>query len=294
MKALLRSLLPISAALVMLEAPATAWAAEFRFNDDGCHSSSVELAGDMQPGDGARFDQFVAQVTPRSTDSRRAPCKLWTVFLDSKGGSTTEAMLIGRRIRQLEAATYVRGDAVCASACVLVLAGGVQREVAGTVGIHRPYFASLSPTLSSAAVRSLRDQGTKAISHYLAEMDISPMLLDAMLSVPPEEMRLLTDAELDSFRLQGADATYDERGTALAADKMGITSAEYRRREAFANSKCGHLSEVSQILRCRDPIMWGLPAAVLQVRKAKAQATCRELPDHAKIQACWRSVMLSR
>lgn len=266
-----------------------ALAADLQLTDDSC-TSSVELMGDLQPGDSVRFGQLITRIQSKRAKNGAA-CKLWTVFLDSKGGSTNEALLIGRRIRQLEAETFVRRGAVCASACAFVLAGGVERGVEGRVGIHRPYFSSLSPALTSAEVRTIRDRMTDSIRTYLADMDIAATLLDAMLAVPPEEMRWLSAAALSSYRLTGTDPTYDERNTAWHADYYGITSAEYRRREANMLSRCTQTT-YDQFKNCREPFLWNLPPTTYQARKDKMEATCGALSDRNAKDSCRRRIML--
>ena len=61
--------------------------------------------------------------------------------INSPGGSVSAAMAIGRRFRKERAWLGVNGS--CISACVLILAGAVDRQIgkSGVVGIHRPYLA---------------------------------------------------------------------------------------------------------------------------------------------------------
>src|SRR5437879_3563961 len=66
------------------------------------------------------------------------------VLLDSTGGDVLEAIRIGAFLREEQAWTVVEKDASCASACVLILAAGVHRDVYGgaRLGLHRPSFPS--------------------------------------------------------------------------------------------------------------------------------------------------------
>lgn len=59
--------------------------------------------------------------------------------LDSPGGDLDAAIKTGRIVRSWQGVTLVFDDGQCASACVLVLLGGVTRTVAGNIGLHRPY-----------------------------------------------------------------------------------------------------------------------------------------------------------
>lgn len=67
-----------------------------------------------------------------------------TVWLDSPGGDVDAAIIAGLFLREIKARTLVvKGS--CASACVLIFVGGVQRIlVGGRLGLHRPYAESLS------------------------------------------------------------------------------------------------------------------------------------------------------
>jgi hypothetical protein len=66
--------------------------------------------------------------------------------INSRGGDVSAAMMIGRIFRQESA--FLQVDGVCISACVLVLAGAVDRFVKNSfmIGIHRPYLAQTSYT----------------------------------------------------------------------------------------------------------------------------------------------------
>jgi hypothetical protein len=70
--------------------------------------------------------------------------------INSRGGDVSAAMTIGRIFRQ--ETSFLQVDGVCISACVLVLAGAVERFVKTSfmVGIHRPYLAQTSYTEEQA------------------------------------------------------------------------------------------------------------------------------------------------
>ena len=51
-----------------------------------------------------------------------------TVVLNSPGGSVTDALAMGRLIREKKFATEVEAGKYCASSCPLVFAGGVERR----------------------------------------------------------------------------------------------------------------------------------------------------------------------
>src|SRR4029453_16367447 len=62
-----------------------------------------------------------------------------TVVLNSPGGSVTDALAMGRLIREKKFATEVEAGKYCASSCPLVFAGGVERRAGdkAVIGVHQ-------------------------------------------------------------------------------------------------------------------------------------------------------------
>jgi hypothetical protein len=62
-----------------------------------------------------------------------------TVVLNSPGGSVTDALAMGRLIREKKFTTEVDAGKYCASSCPLVFAGGVERRAGdkAAVGVHQ-------------------------------------------------------------------------------------------------------------------------------------------------------------
>lgn len=62
-----------------------------------------------------------------------------TVVLNSPGGSVTDALAMGRLIREKRFATEVEAGKYCVSSCPLVFAGGVDRRAGekATIGVHQ-------------------------------------------------------------------------------------------------------------------------------------------------------------
>jgi hypothetical protein len=148
------------------------------------------------------------------------------VVLKSNGGDVSAAMDIGRFLRSNSAWVTVPFGAPCASACVLVLAGAVQRSIFGPIIIHRLYRADAEP-LGLARAQSEFEQRGKVIKAYLDEMNIPTSLYEAMLAIPSESERELSEAELENFRLNMADVVYEEENAAGTAKYLGISMSEY-------------------------------------------------------------------
>jgi len=60
------------------------------------------------------------------------------ILLNSNGGKVGEALRIAELVRVRQVSTHLPGKATCASACVLILAGGVIRTAEGSarIGVH--------------------------------------------------------------------------------------------------------------------------------------------------------------
>lgn len=84
------------------------------------------FSGQIEKGDAARFIKLF-QLNG-----------IKTVMLDSPGGLVSEALQIATFIQSNGVATHVPEKATCASACVLLLAGGVIRSASPSarIGIH--------------------------------------------------------------------------------------------------------------------------------------------------------------
>jgi len=149
-------------------------------------------------------------------------------------------MAIGRMFRKQDA--WLMVDSVCISACVLILAGAVDRQI-GTaeVGIHRPYFGTTPDKLvktdqvKQAYLRMLQDMRS-----YLREMDIPQRLADDMLAVEPERVHILSKAELTEYRLAGVDPAEQQRRAIEKeardvdeANQLGLDRKEYTRRKSL-------------------------------------------------------------
>jgi hypothetical protein len=156
------------------------------------------IEGDIREGDHKNFIKYLLDH-PEVT----------TVQLASKGGSITEAMKVGETIRTLYLqadAPSVRGkswmklqnqtNAVCASACFFIFVAGVNRS-GYAIGIHRPYLTkddykkmSLPETQNSFEVVKNK------VGAYLTKMNVPTKYFDIMISARPEELRWLTQDEV--------------------------------------------------------------------------------------------------
>jgi hypothetical protein len=211
-------------------------------NDQGRRLGyEYRLSGEIQAGDTGRlarlFEADAADPGSAVTALARARSVAGALHLelDSPGGDMEEAMRLGRWLRHRYGFAAVREADLCASACVLVLAGAVHRSTAGTVVVHRHTLESPSP----ARARETWQRVQESVRRYLRDMNVPGTLLDLALEAPPEKGRTLTREEKKRFLLSGWDPAAEEERTATLAEYFGTTSGEFRRWWAATEVTCG-------------------------------------------------------
>jgi hypothetical protein len=191
--------------------------------DPACEPNCPEwLSAEGRIGPGAAAD--LAKALER-LNGRRLP-----VLIHSRGGSVSDAMGLGALIRAKGLAVAVArtlipncreavlkclsgpgkamtGGATCASACVLALAGGVER-LAGPmplIGVHQITTLVREPE-GPARLTSTRklyeQQGVDAeVTDYLAAMGVGEPVMTLMRKTPAASVRWLSLAELKASHL---------------------------------------------------------------------------------------------
>ncbi|MDJ0629434.1 MAG: hypothetical protein QNJ44_14335 [Rhodobacter sp.] len=158
------------------------------FEVDG---DTLTLTGAIADGDADRFTDWLA--------ARPLPA---TIALHSTGGSVTDALAIGDRLRAGGATTEVRQGQVCLSACPYILAAGTERRVheEAYVGVHQHYFGENTALPAFLAVEDIQ-RGQGEVLVYLDTMGIDLRLMQHALSTPPEDIYILLPNELERYAL---------------------------------------------------------------------------------------------
>lgn len=208
--------------------------------------STILVTGEIKPGDAAAFDRHLRQVV----NSRK---RLEFVDLNSPGGSIDEAILLGRLVRESRAFVIVGPGSKCFSSCVLILAGGAHRAVkGGTVGIHRPFFRD-SPKESVASELSRVEARAK---RYVNEMGVPEALVEAMFSISPSEVQILSEADLSRYRLNKTDPTVEEEQDLVAMKRYRLDRLEFNRRKSLLDSLCAYAQgNVDEMGKCVEDVM---------------------------------------
>src|SRR5712672_1024779 len=107
---------------------------------------------------------FAAEVGKRGDYVR-------TVVLNSPGGSVTDALAMGRLIREKKFATEVEAGKYCASSCPLVFGGGVERRAddKASIGVHQVAAISTANALPRDEMSAAQNISARC-QRYLGDM----------------------------------------------------------------------------------------------------------------------------
>jgi hypothetical protein len=177
--------------------------------------AAVEVTGKITRASPDELRVALSEAIKRPSAFHNGGAPLIPVRLNSPGGDIVAAMKMGELIRQAGASTWVVPNATCASACILVLAGGVERIAFddAKLGLHRPYmpadrFAGLTRQQAEASYQQME----VAVADYLRRMGASQQLFDRMLVVPSNKVNWLSEAEATKLRLLGTDPLLSKTG----------------------------------------------------------------------------------
>ncbi|WP_375262901.1 hypothetical protein [Palleronia sp.] len=155
----------------------------------------LRLLGMIAPGDGDRVGALLAERF-KAEDAPEA------LLVHSPGGSVTDALALGRKIRDLRVATEIAPGDVCLSACPYLFAGGIERTVQpdGSLGVHQHYFGENVVQPAFLAVEDIQ-RGQGLVMGHLAEMGLDPLLVQHALMTPPEAIYIFVTEELERYRI---------------------------------------------------------------------------------------------
>lgn len=149
---------------------------------------------------------------------------------------------------------------VCYSSCSLIWISGVTRRIEyGTIGIHRPYLASISADANEARARY--ESLSASIDSYVSEMGVDRRFYELTMNTPPQQMRIY-DRDTIYDLVPEDDPAHQEVLANAYATLHGISPAEYRQRSIEAES-CADFEMTQNLvdfnfLECRDAAFWGV------------------------------------
>lgn len=153
---------------------------------------TATLTGQIAPGDADRILEQLDSQTIKVTRLR----------LNSPGGSVSDALQLGRAIREDQIDTLLGAGDICLSACPYMLAAGTERRVhdSAQVGVHQHYFGTNSALPAFLAVEDIQ-RGQGEVMAYLDDMGVDPLIMRHALATPPDEIYVLLPDQLAEYRM---------------------------------------------------------------------------------------------
>ena len=130
-----------------------------------------------------------------------------TVVLNSPGGSVSEALAMGRLIRERKFATEIEAGEYCASSCPLVFAGGVERRASdkAVVGVHQ-VAAMASAGGPPRDEMDLAQRISARCQRYLGDMGVSLRVWVHAMETPHDKLFVFKPDELKSLNIVTASS----------------------------------------------------------------------------------------
>ncbi len=153
-------------------------------------TAGISLRGAIMPGDGERISAALRAAAPAY------------VTLDSPGGSVSDALAIGRVLRELGSSTRVQDGTICLSACPYIFVGGTERRVDdnGRLGVHQHSFGESTILPAFLAAEDIQRGQAKVLDH-LVTMGIDLQIMGPALATPADEIYILTKSELADWNV---------------------------------------------------------------------------------------------
>ena len=148
-----------------------------------------------------------------------------TLKINSPGGLISEAMKIGDFIAEKEMGVVVPAKGRCFSSCVFIYSAARTRsrvEMAD-IGVHRPFASEVSvELLSYSQYLEKYSSLTPLLKNYFSKYGVSPSLVDTMNTTPSDDIKLLSNEELESFGLGSHNVAAKELEKAKTIQLCGI------------------------------------------------------------------------
>ncbi|MES2194948.1 MAG: hypothetical protein V4517_11055 [Pseudomonadota bacterium] len=157
-------------------------------------------------------EAFAAEVGKRSDYIK-------TVVLNSPGGSVTDALAMGRLIRESKFATEVEAGKYCASSCPLVFAGGVERRAGdkAAIGVHQVAALGSAQAGVPRNEMSVAQNISARCQRYLGDMGINLQVWVHAMETPNDRLFIFKPDELKSLYLVTSAAAVTPAATAPVA-----------------------------------------------------------------------------
>lgn len=151
---------------------------------------TLAVRGAIATGDSERIVAELLETRPQ------------VITLNSPGGSVSDALAIGRAVRDIGADTYLEGTAVCFSACPYIFVGGASRYIEDNarIGVHQHSFGKSSFIPVFLAVEDIQ-RGQAEVLDHLDAMGIDVRIMGPAMSTPADEIYVLTAEEAKDWNV---------------------------------------------------------------------------------------------
>jgi hypothetical protein len=140
-------------------------------------------------------EAFAAEIAKRGDYIR-------TVVLNSPGGSVTDALAMGRLIRERNFSTEIEAGKYCASSCPLLFAGGSERRVGdkAVLGVHQVAAVGAAGGLPRDEMNVAQNISARC-QRYLGDMGVSLQVWVHAMETPHDKLFVFKPDELKSLNL---------------------------------------------------------------------------------------------
>lgn len=153
-------------------------------------------------------------ITPGISEAFAAEVKkrgdyVKTVVLNSPGGSVSDAMAMGKLIREKKLATEVEGGKYCASSCPLMFVGGVERRAGAkaSIGVHQVFAMTSKDNTAQRDDMSDAQRISARCQRYLSDMGVNTQMWVHAMETPKEKLFIFKPDELKSLNIVTASDT---------------------------------------------------------------------------------------
>jgi hypothetical protein len=246
-------------------------------NQNGKLLFGILVEGDIEPGDAIRLENAVLQF-----DVIYSPHVARFVYLRSRGGDAEEAMKMGTVIRRLRLETEVptqleghsdifswvspadKSNNICASACFLIYAGGVERH-GNLLALHRPYLAKdTASKMSDLQYEAAEKHAMAEVQQYLKDMEVGDFFIDKVMSNSSQDAYHVTLWETDEYHLSQIVPSLEE---AVLARCTSVTTEEAQRVDsgkASPEERERILAKLETAGNCQDDVLGDMRQAAFK------------------------------
>lgn len=126
-----------------------------------------------------------------------------TVALNSPGGSVSDALAMGRLIREKKFATEVEAGKYCASSCPLMFFGGVERRAGdkAAIGVHQVFAMASADNVAVRDDMSDAQRISAKCQRYLGDMGVNLQVWVHAMETPKDKLFVFKPEELASLNI---------------------------------------------------------------------------------------------